>query len=156
MSDEQKQPGDRALEALVGQLARNQPLRRAPDSLEHRVLAQLAARRGVVPWWRQGFSRWPLIAQAAFVLASIGFVTVTYQGMLSVMSFLGSREAAGDARSWVQVGTRVAAAIESAGYFLLHTIPPTWLYAGAALALVSYALLFGLGTVAYRTLYVER
>jgi len=72
------------------------------------------------------------------------------------MALLGSREVAGAARSWVQVGTQVASAIESAGSFLLHTIPPTWLYAGAAVALVSYALLFGLGTVAYRTLYVER
>jgi hypothetical protein len=152
MSDER----DKALEVLVSQLARNQPLRRAPASLEQRVLAQLAAQRAVVPWWRKGFSHWPLSVRAVFLLATLGFVRLATAGALAVISFLGSREITGDALSWVQVGTRVAAVIEWVGSFLLHTIPPTWLYAAAAVGLVSYALLFGLGTVAYRTLYVER
>jgi hypothetical protein len=42
------------------------------------------------------------------------------------------------------------------GSFLIHAIPPLWLYGAAAFGFVLYALLFGLGTVAYRTLYVER
>lgn len=146
----------RALEALVGELARSQPLRRAPASLELRVLAQLAAQQTAVPWWRKGFSHWPLSARAVFLLASVGFVRLAIAGVVAATSFVGSREITGDALSWVQVGTRIAAVIESVGTFLLHTIPPTWLYAGAAVGLVSYALLFGLGTVAYRTLYVER
>src|SRR5262249_30084064 len=134
----------------------SQPLRRAPISLEQRVLAQLAGQRAIVSWWRRGFAHWPMAARAAFLLASVGFVKLAISGVLSAISFVGSREIAGTALSWVEVGARVASMVESAGSFLLHTIPPTWLYAAAAVGVVSYALLFGLGTVAYRTLYVER
>jgi hypothetical protein len=146
----------RSLEDLVAELARNQPLRRAPASLEHRVLAQLAQRAPTVPWWRKGFAHWPLAARAAFLLASIGFVRLAIGGVLSVMSYLGSREIAGSAVSLVQEGGRAVSVTESVGYFVLHAIPPAWLYAAAAAGFVLYALLFGLGTVAYRTLYVER
>ena len=156
MSDEQRHDPHQALEAFVGQLARNQPLRRAPASLEQRVLAQLDTQHAIAPWWRQGFSHWPLSARALFLLASIGFVRLAIAAVWVGTSFLGSREITGDALSWVQVGTRLAAVIESVGFFLLHAIPPTWLYGAAAAGLVSYILLFGLGTVAYRTLYVER
>jgi hypothetical protein len=37
-----------------------------------------------------------------------------------------------------------------------HAIPPEWLYAGAAVGFTLYAVLFGLGTFVYRTLYVQR
>jgi hypothetical protein len=161
MSDGQLGPrvgsgADASLELAVDQLVRNQPLRRAPSSLEHRVLAQLALQQPVVPWWRKGFAHWPMPAQAMFLLASIGFVRLAVACVLRVTSFVGSREISGTALSWVEVGTRIVSLVESAGTFLLHSIPPTWLYAAAAAAFVSYALLFGLGTVAYRTLYVER
>jgi hypothetical protein len=147
---------DRGLERFVGDLARGQPLRRAPASLEHRVLAQLALQQPGLVWWRRGFTHWPLLAQAGFLLASYGFVRLSIAGVMSVMSFLGSREVAGDALSWVQVGSKAAAAAASTGSFLLSAIPSMWLYGAAAAAFGLYALLFGLGTVAYRTLYVER
>jgi len=147
---------DASLEALVGQLARNQPLRRAPDSLERRVLGQLARRHSNVPWWKKGFSDWPMAARASFLLASVGFVWLAVAGFLSVTSYLGAGEIAGTALSWVRVGSNAASLMISAGTFVLHAIPPAWLYAAAVVAFVSYAMLFGLGTVAYRTLYVER
>jgi hypothetical protein len=39
---------------------------------------------------------------------------------------------------------------------VVHAVPPMWLYGTAAFGFALYAVLFGLGTVAYRTLYVQR
>src|SRR4051794_7570835 len=76
----------RRLEQLVCDVARTQPLRRAPASLEGRVLAQLAP----APWWRRGFTNWPLAARAAFLVASIGFVRLALTGFMSVTEIVGS------------------------------------------------------------------
>lgn len=147
---------DSSLELLIGQLARSQPLRRAPGSLEHRVLAQLAQQQTTAPAWRKGFTHWPLAARAAFLIASVGFVWLTVTEFLTWMSFLGSGQITGTAMSWLHVSTEVASPLMSAGSFVLRAIPSEWLYAAAAAGFLLYAMLFGLGTVAYRTLYVER
>jgi hypothetical protein len=150
MSDDPK------LESFVGELARTQPLRRAPASLEHRVLAQLALQSTSAPWWKKGFAHWPLPARAAFLIASYGFVRLAFAGVMSAISFVSSREAAGSLLSWVHSSVDVVTTAASTGSSVLHAIPPTWLYGAIAVGFVLYAVLFGLGTVAYRTLYVER
>lgn len=151
MSEREK----RTLEGLVDELARGQPLRRAPGSLEQRVLARIAS-QSAAPWWKKGFAHWPLVAQAAFFVVSIGFVKLTVTGFTSVSSLVGSQQVAGPAVSWVQQGTKAASVTASAADFLLHAIPPGWLYGAAAVGFVLYAVLFGLGAFAYRTLYVQR
>jgi hypothetical protein len=144
------------LESFVDQLVRGQPLRRAPASLEARVLAQLALQQTPMPWWRKGFTYWPLAARAAFLIASYGFVRLAIAGVMSMIAFVGSREVAGTAISWVHWGAEVLSATASTGSILVHAIPPSWLYGMAICGFALYALLFGLGTVAYRTLYMER
>jgi hypothetical protein len=148
--------GDEALERFVGELARSQLLRRAPGSLERRVLAQLALQQVDMPWWRRGFAHWPLAARAAFLVASVGFVRLAIGAVISLGSFVGSQEVTGTALSWAHEGGRAAAAADSVSSFVLQAIPAEWLYAAAAAGFVLYAMLFGLGAVAYRTLYVER
>jgi hypothetical protein len=144
------------LESFVDQLVRGQPLRRAPASLEARVLAQLALQQTPIPWWRKGFTDWPLAARAAFLIASYGFVRLAIAGVMSIVAFVGSREIAGTAISWVHLGVEALSATASMCSLILRTIPPSWLYGMAVCGFALYALLFGLGTVAYRTLYVER
>jgi hypothetical protein len=144
------------LESFVDQLVRGQPLRRAPASLEARVLAQLALQQTPIPWWRKGFTDWPLAARAAFLIASYGFVRLAIAGVMSIVAFVGSREIAGTAISWVHLGVEALSATTSMCSLILRTIPPSWLYGMAVCGFALYALLFGLGTVAYRTLYVER
>jgi hypothetical protein len=148
--------GPEKLESFVDQLARSQPLRRAPASLEARVLAQLALQQTSMPWWRQGFAHWPLAARAAFLIASYGFVRLAIAGVMSVVTFVGSGEVAGTAISWVHSGAMALSATASMCSLIVHAIPPSWLYGAAVCGFALYALLFGLGTVAYRTLYVER
>jgi hypothetical protein len=144
------------LESLVDQLVRGQPLRRAPASLEGRVLAQLTLQQTSMPWWRKGFTHWPLAARVAFLIASYGFVRLAIAGAMSVIAFVGSREVAGTAISWVHFGVEAVSATASTCSLILSAIPASWLYGMALCGFALYALLFGLGTVAYRTLYVER
>lgn len=148
--------GPEKLESFVDQLVRGQPLRRAPASLEARVLAQLALQQTPMPWWRKGFTHWPLAARAAFLIASYGFVRLAIAGVMSLTAFVGSREVAGTAISWVQWGAEALSAAASMCSLIARTIPSSWLYSMAICGFALYALLFGLGTVAYRTLYVER
>jgi hypothetical protein len=148
--------GPEKLQGVVDSLLRQQPLRRAPATLEARVLTQIALQQELRPWWRQGFSHWPLAARVVFLLASYGFIRLALAGAMSVLAFVRSGEVAGTAVSWTKTGAGALSATGSAFASLVHAVPPLWLYGTAAFAFVLYALLFGLGTVAYRTLYVQR
>jgi phospholipid N-methyltransferase len=121
------------LEHIVDSVVRQQPLRRAPASLEARVLARIASERVRMPWWRRGFVHWPLAARISFLIASYGFVRLALAGVMSLTTF-----------------------VVSIFDFLTRNIPPMWLYGAAVVGFVLYAALFGLGTLAYRTLYVQR
>jgi hypothetical protein len=138
------------LEQLIDRVARAQPSRRAPASLEARVVAQICAQ----PWWRRGFSHWPMPARAAFLVASLGFIKLALAGFMSVADFVHSSDVAG-VTSLHRTSEAFSTTV-SLGETVLHAIPATWLYAGAAVGFTLYAVLFGLGTFAYRTLYVQR
>ena len=138
------------LEQLVDNLARSQPPRRSPASLQARVLAQISAQ----PWWRKGFVHWPLWARGAFLVASVGFVRLALAGVMSLTEWVSSADVAG-VDTWHRTGQAVSTTV-SLGELLLHAIPPVLLYAGVAVGFTLYAVLFGLGTFAYRTLYVQR
>ena len=138
------------LEKLVDSLARSQPPRRAPASLQARVFAQISAQ----PWWRKGFVHWPLSARAAFLVASVGFIKLALVGVMSLTDMVRTADVAG-VDTLQRTGKAVSTTV-SLGELLLHAIPPVWLYAGAVVGFTLYAALFGLGTFAYRTLYVQR
>src|SRR5262249_46043584 len=106
---------DRKLEELIDGVARGQRLLRAPTSLERRVLGQLALQQPGLSGWRRGFTAWPLPARVGFLVASLGFVSLAIAGVMSAISFLGTREVTGTAISWVQVGARIAEAFAVAG-----------------------------------------
>jgi len=143
------------LEQTLHHALKNLPPRRAPGTLEARVLAELA-RRAALPWWRLSFAHWPAAPRAAFVLLCVGLVAGTFLG--GVSAFVGNgtlTQAAAMFLAWAQP---LLAVISSAGgliALLLRVIPPLWIYAGLALGVVSYVALFGLGAAAYRTLYLR-
>ena len=142
------------LERFVDGIARAQQPRRAPAALESRVLSEIAARQPAAAWWRRSFNHWPLAARAAFVIASLGFVKLALSAFVTVSSMVRGRDVVDTTvlhRSAEAVSTTF-----SVGELVLHAIPPIWLYGAAAFCFGVYLLLFGLGTVAYRTLYVQR
>jgi hypothetical protein len=144
------QPDDK-LEQIIDGVLREQPPLRAPAELESRVMARIS-RQTTLPWWRKSFAYWPPAARVAFFLASIGFVKLGLSAAAWVFAPLQS--AAFDTQlppqlSWpLVVGTTIM--------HVVQLIPAVWIYAGAAAFAALYAILFGVGAAAYRTLYAGR
>jgi hypothetical protein len=138
---------DDPLERVFDRVVRELPLRRAPASLESRVFRELE-RRAALPWWRRSFTHWPLAARAAFLLIC---------GASAGLAMTGGATAVADFRSlgWAR---EIGALMASGGNLLTllaRIAPPLWLYEGIAVCGVLYAVLFGLGAVLYRTLYLQ-
>jgi hypothetical protein len=152
------------LEDLVSRALRDAPLRQAPPSLESRVLAEIA-RRAALPWWRQSFARWPRRARIAFggtcgsiVAALLAWTwTLTPGGVLAAAgAWSAAAGSAGGALSlpWARSALTLVDVVRELEAALGRVVPPDWLYGAMAGAAVLYAALFGLGAMAYRTLYL--
>jgi hypothetical protein len=135
------------LERQLTRVLRDQPLRRAPDSLERRVLAQLEAGVAVSPW-RRGFAHWPLAARVAFLAASVGFVKVALSIAVWLSTPLDSRASAFDLPSQIAWLQTLFVAVGS----IARTVPSLWVHAGIAVFAIMYVALFGIGASAYRTM----
>jgi hypothetical protein len=146
------------LERAIHQTLRSLPSRRAPRSLELRVLAELE-RLAALPWWKKSFAHWPLAARSVFLLLSVALVKLAIMAAVWIMTGFDSAAYA-DALSaqftWVQTGLSVARSMWDLSSTLFSRIPPLWLYGTAAIVAALYAALFGLGAAAYRTLYASR
>jgi len=146
-----KENADRTLTRVL----RSLPARPAPARLESRVLQQLERRRAIA-WWRLGFAHWPAAARAGFITTCIVLIGA------SLLDTRWSALGAGvwqRAFSWAQsraypaVGAIVSTTAVSTR--IVHTLPANWLYALLAIGAALYAVLFGLGVAAYRTLYLS-
>lgn len=146
------------LERLIHQALRSMPDRRAPRSLESRVMAAIEA-RAARPWWKQSFAQWPIAARCVFLLLSGGLVKVVLMALVWAMAgFDGAQFASAFSSqfSWIE---RVAAVFTGIGDFfalVFRNIPSLWLYGGLAILAGIYTALFGLGAAAYRTLFANR
>ena len=141
------------LEHLIHQTLRALPDRKAPRSLESRVLAGIAARQAL-PWWRQSFVHWPLPVRAAFfVLAgglAAGLVLLGTAGSANLLhAFRGILAPVAQVRA-------VATFVADLGATVFRSIPTLWLYGVVTFIATLYAALLGLGATAYRTLIVNR
>ena len=146
---------EQRLERALNQALKGLPLRRAPSTLEARVVGELE-RRAALPWWRVGFARWPVGPRIAFVLVCVALVAATILGGLS--AFVGVRsmnEVAALVLHWVQPFLAVVSSVGGLAALLVRVIPPLWLYGGLSLGILLYVTLFGLGAAAYRTLYLR-
>jgi hypothetical protein len=150
--DEQK------LERLIHQTLRELPRRRAPGTLEQRVMAELE-RRAALPWWKQNFAYWPTGVRVAFLLFSGGLVKVAMMAIVWVMAGFDAaqfREVFATQFTWMDAGAAVGRALTDFVTATFQSIPPLWLYGGLATIGALYVALFGLGAAAYRTLYASR
>lgn len=144
---------DEKLERLVSQVLRDQPLRRAPASLETRVLGELAA-RARLPWWRRGIATWP--ASVRIPVIAVCAVSVPAAWVLSLWL---AAHVASAARS------RIAgplATIKGAGHTfaslgtiatdIVQSIPREWLVGGFIATFTLYAAVFALAAFGYSLL----
>lgn len=142
------------IEQLVHAELRALPPRRAPRTLETRVLAAIE-QRAAVAWWHKSWSYWPTPVKAAFATTSTALVVAA----VYALTLLGR---APQAALTQEVGQRVhvLTSLISLGEWvvdfigrMISNVPALWLYGGVALVATFYAMFFGLGAVAYRTLY---
>ena len=147
-----KPHNEQKLEQLIHQTLRALPDRKAPRTLESRVLAGIAARQAL-PWWRQSFAHWPLPARAAFLVLAgglaAGFVLLGANGSVDLLPAIR-----GFLAPLAQVRA-VATFVADLGTTVFRSIPILWLYGVVAFIATLYAALFGLGATAYRTLIVN-
>jgi len=150
------EPNDK-LEKKVGELLRAQPSRRAPATLERRVMGEL--RRQALPWWQQNFIYWPLPARAALlvVCALIARLCLGVTAWVSGGSrLLATPVALVRAPEWTHKLLSVATGTRDLGLVVIHAIPSLWFVAVLAVAAVLYAVFFGLCATAYRTLFAQQ
>jgi hypothetical protein len=143
------------LERLLDRTLRDLPLRRAPATLESRVLGELE-RRAALPWWRHNFARWPGGARAAFVSICAGLIGLAlFGGVWATAGLRLLNESGALSMPWVRQAVAITDVAAELIALLVRAVPPAWLYDGLAVSALLYAVLFGLGVAAYRTLYVD-
>lgn len=144
-------------EPFVTRVLRDQPPRRAPATLETRVLAQLE-RRATLPWWQQSYAFWPAPIRGAFLLAAtlsaVALVvggTAIFQGPLQkfIIGLAGKFP-------WLTHSAESAENIFRLFSPVWHALSPLWFYVGAAFIGGAYAMLIGVSAAAYRTLHAPR
>lgn len=137
------------LESLIDKTLRNQPSRRAPESLEANVLAMIEQRMSQA-WWQSGFARWPIAARVGFALFSIALIRFAMLlGDWTGSGFKSLSSSFANATDWIHTLTNAVTS-------LTDRVPAIWLYGGLIVICSAYIMLFGIGMAAYRTLYSTR
>jgi hypothetical protein len=143
------------LEQFIHRQLRGLPPRRAPRTLESRVLAALE-QRATVAWYHRSWSYWPAAVRAAFLAAATGVAATGVIAFYLVSLGVDTSAVAGQAASRFEGLSRLyslGAWVVDFTSYLITSIPPLWLYGGLATLAALYATVFGLGAAAYRNLY---
>ncbi len=146
--DEQK------LERLIHQTLREAGPRRAPRTLEERVMTEIA-RRAALPWWKQNFAHWPVGVRVAFLAVS-GVMIAAAMWLTGSVDAAPVRAAVTSQLAWLDTAAVVGRALRDFVVLTIDGLPALWLWGGLAIVASLYAMLFGLGAAAYRTLYAAR
>jgi hypothetical protein len=142
------------LERFVHRALRALPDQRAPQTLEHRVLAEIG-RRAARPWWRQSFGHWPAAVRAGFLLAAGAAAGVIAVGAVNVGTAFEAWPVAGrllGGFAWVASAGEGVRTLGGAVAALGRSIPSGWVFGAAAGLAGAYAALIALGAASYRML----
>jgi hypothetical protein len=153
---DRKEIQEAQLERVIGDVLRDQPMRRAPASLEARVLSRIEQLQDV-PWWRNSFSNWPVSARLALLVILLGVAKLT----LDVVVWLFSSptpvtHTVESSVSWARSTASVFSSLITLGHALLSAVPSHWITLALVFAAGMYFMLFALGATAYRTLYMNK
>ncbi|HUJ44580.1 MAG TPA: hypothetical protein VLW52_13350 [Opitutaceae bacterium] len=143
------------LERFIHQTLRALPDRKAPGTLEARVLAEVE-RRAAIPWWHKSWNYWPQPVRAAFLVLCGALVVLA--GLYVQAGFDTTRFHTAVAPALTLAG-QVWSVVSSVGDFVAMVgrhISPLWFYGAIACVASLYAMLFGLGAAAYRIFWVRR
>jgi hypothetical protein len=150
-----KKLNEKELEQFIHATLRSLPDRKAPGTLESRVLSALE-HRAVIAWYHRSWSYWPAGVRAAFlaVATAVGGATVAAFYLLSQGVDTGAvtREIGGRLE-WLPRLYNVGVWCVDLVNHVVGGIPALWFYGGLAIIAALYATFFGLGAAAYRALY---
>lgn len=149
---------DEKLAQVVHRTLRELPPRRAPHSLEQRVLAEIG-RRASRPWWQKNFKYWPATARAVFIVLCAVIVRLAFMGSAWGMTGFDPaqfKEIFAEPVRVMDNGLLVIHAVTGFFNIMLRNIPAPWLYGGLVFFASMYAALFGLGAAAFRALRTQR
>jgi hypothetical protein len=150
-----KKLNEQELEQLIHSTLRSLPARRAPRSLEARVLAAIE-QQAMIPWYHKSWSYWPAAVRAAFLVGAAIVSTGTMVAFNLMSQGAEANALAQAVTSRFQFVTQLFGAAAWTIQFIgrsIGSIPPLWLYGGLATFAALYATFFGLGAAAYRTLH---
>jgi hypothetical protein len=149
-----RDPSDEKLERLVSQVLRDQPPRRAPASLEARVLGELAARVRL-PWWRRGIASWPAALRIPVIVGCAICVPVVWALSLwlggHLLALATHPGIAGPIATLWGTG-RAVASLGTITAQIVRSIPREWLLGGIFATAALYAVLFALVAGGYSLL----
>jgi hypothetical protein len=143
------------LEKFIHQNLHSLPPRRAPRSLESRVMAAIE-QRAMIPWYHKSWTYWPAAVRAAFLVVATGVTGGILAAFYLGINGVDTSSVAAQAEERLSIFStiyHVGTWIADLGAHVFGSIPPLWLYGGAAVIAALYATFFGLGAAAYRTLY---
>jgi hypothetical protein len=145
-----------ALERIIGEVLREQPLRQAPASLEARVLARIEQQE-LMGATRIGFLRWPIAARAVLLVALLAIAKLTVD---LVVWLFGSgtpvTQTVESSVTWAKSTATLFMTMASLGRTLLDVIPSSLIFVALVVSAGLYILLIALGATAYRTLYLNK
>jgi hypothetical protein len=146
------------LEAAIHRALRSAPDRKAPASLEARVLSELG-RLSSLPWWRRSFAHWPLAARVVFFAGSAVAAAIVVNALMAVGLTTFAHDLAagiGQRLAWISLARDVAAAVGDKTRLVIGAIPAVWLYGIAGGVALCYATLAAIGAAAYRAFSFAR
>jgi hypothetical protein len=153
-----KQDNQHNLEAAIHRALKSIPDRRAPASLEGRVLRELE-RRAALHWWRRSYIHWPVAVRAGFFAASAVAAAVVVTALVAAGIPAGAQQLAGDVAhrfAWLSLVRELFSAAGERVRVTLGSVPSLWLYAAGGTLVAFYASLMAIGAATYRTLYAGR
>tara|TARA_R110002167_G_scaffold15423_1_gene61394 strand:- start:176 stop:640 length:465 start_codon:yes stop_codon:yes gene_type:complete len=146
------------LEQKIHALLQDHPPRRAPLSLEARVLGEIA-RRQALPWWHKSFAYWPNPVRIAFMVLATGLVAMAVLGSMQLAGVVSWQTVSGLFRPIVDAVATVKSAGTAIGSITKNMLPgisSQWLYVALGVIGAAYAMMFGIGATAYRVFWQRR
>lgn len=149
---------DQKLEQLISRVVRDLPARRAPVTLESRVLQAIAAREAQ-PWWRKSFVHWPFLVRALFLVLSATLAAGTVWLLLRALGAVPVAEAGEIVSAPLIWWQTFNATVHTLVDLTLRVIPPgamTWIQIALGAIAVGYGIVIGAGAAAYHALRQAR
>ncbi len=126
---------------------RRLPARRAPASLEARVLREIE-RRAALPRWRSGIAQWPAAVRVALIGACAACGPLAWVLGRSLWTHLAAALAAPGVAPWITDAHNTGRTLLSLAELAVHLvrlIPHEWLFGGLIVTGAVYAALAAMG-----------